>query len=244
MKLPTLAAFALLFAGIMSSCSSAETQTGVASQNDVQVVGAMRNVMWKGELAGTIDLDTISSKEQLYGLGPVEYLAGELLVMDGKSYTSVVTSDSTMQVSETFAAKAPFFVYTHVADWRESALPDSVVTMQQLELYLDQITQDAKRPFAFKVKGAVEQAKIHIVNLPKGSKVSSPAEAHQGQVNYQLNNQPAEMLGFFSTEHKAVFTHHDTYMHLHLITEDKSKMGHLDEVLFEKGAMKLYLPAE
>jgi len=29
-----------------------------------------------------------------------------------------------------------------------------------------------------------------------------------------------------------------------LITKDESKMGHLDEVLFKKGTMKLYLPAK
>ncbi len=244
MKSIILVSLTLLFAAMLSGCTTEVSQNTGKFSNDVQVVGAMRNVMWKGELAGTIDLDTISVKEHLYGLGPVEYLAGELLVMDGKAYASVVTSDSTMQVTEMFAAKAPFFVYTHVPDWREANLPDSIRTMQHLELYLDQLTQNAKRPFAFRLRGEVEQATIHIVNLPKGSIVSSPAEAHQGQVNYELANEEAEMLGFFSTEHKAVFTHHDTYMHLHLITADKSKMGHLDEVLFKGGAMKLYLPVE
>jgi acetolactate decarboxylase len=82
------------------------------------------------------------------------------------------------------------------------------------------------------------------VNLPKGSKVSSPNEAHNGQKNYELINEPSEIIGFFSTNHKAVFTHHDTYLHMHLMTTNLQKMGHLDEVLFKKGTMKLYLPTE
>jgi acetolactate decarboxylase len=73
--------------------------------------------------------------------------------------------------------------------------------------------------------------------------VSSPAEAHQNQVSYQLNNEQVEVIGFFSTEHKAVFTHHDSFLHMHLLTADKSKIGHLDEALFGKG-IKLYLPVE
>jgi acetolactate decarboxylase len=96
----------------------------------------------------------------------------------------------------------------------------------------------------FKLIGAVEQATIHIVNLPKGSKVSSPDEAHQGQKNYKLKNEQCEIIGFFSTEHKAIFTHHDTYLHMHLMTTDRQKMGHLDDVFFKKGTLKLYLPTE
>lgn len=212
--------------------------------NEVKIVGQMKNVMWKGQLYGNISLDTIANKTNLYGLGPVEYLAGEILIIDGKSYKSTVTSDSTMTVEETYDIKAPFFGYTNISKWTEETLPGSIQTIQQLETYLDKATKDSPRPFMFKLTGTVEQATIHIVNLPKGSKVSSPDEAHKGQKNYELENEQADIIGFFSTEHKAIFTHHDTFLHMHLMTTDKQKMGHLDEVLFRKGTMKLYLPAE
>src|SRR5690606_12227277 len=107
---------------------------------------------------------------------------------------------------------------------------------------LDSITKDSPRPFMFKLKGTVEQATVHIVNLPKGSKVSSPDEAHQGQVNYELQNEKADIIGFFSTKHKAIFTHHDTFLHMHLVTKDRRQMGHLDKVIFKPGTVKLYLP--
>lgn len=81
------------------------------------------------------------------------------------------------------------------------------------------------------------------MNLPKGSNVSSPDDAHKGQKNYHLQNEQTDIIGFFSTEHKTIFTHHDTFLHMHLITTDRQKMGHLDEVLFKKGTMTLYLPA-
>lgn len=224
----------------LTNCTSKAQQ----ATHTVKIVGEMKNVMWKGQLYGSIDLDTIANKTNLYGLGPVEYLSGEILIIDGKSYKSTVVSDTTMNVEETYAIKAPFFGYTNIAQWTEQTLPDNIQTIQQLELYLDKITETSPRPFMFKLSGTVEQAKIHIVNLPKGSKVSSPDEAHNGQVNYQLNNKQSEIIGFFSTEHKTVFTHHDTYLHMHLMTTDRQKMGHLDEVLFKKGTMKLYLPTE
>lgn len=224
----------------LTSCSSKAQQT----TNEVKIVGEMKNVMWKGQLSGNINLDTIANKTSLYGLGPVEYLSGEILIIDGKSYKSTVVSDTTMKVEETYDIKAPFFGYANISKWTEQTLPDSIQTIQQLETYLDKVTQNSPRPFMFKLSGTVEQATIHIVNLPKGSKVSSPDEAHKGQKNYELKNEQSDIIGFFSTEHKAIFTHHDTYLHMHLMTTNRQKMGHLDEVLLKKGTMKLYLPTE
>lgn len=224
----------------LTNCMTKAPQT----TNEVKIVGQMKNVMWKGQLYGTINLDTITNKTNLYGLGPVEYLAGEIIIIDGKSYKSIATSDTTMKVEETYDIKAPFFGYSNISKWTEQTLPDSIQTIQQLETYLDKVTKNSPRPFMFKLSGTVEQAKIHIVNLPKGSKVSSPDEAHKGQINYELQNEQADIIGFFSTEHKAIFTHHDAYLHMHLMTTDRQKMGHLDEVLFKKGTMKLYLPTK
>ena len=216
--------------------NSKETET----YSDIKIIGAMRNVMWKGELGSSIDLDTISDKNGLYGLGPVSYLTGELLINNGKSYLSRVSSDSTMTVEKTFHTSAPFFVYGNVREWNEIDLPSSVKTIQNLEKFIDDKTSDFKRPFAFKIIGHVSNAIIHIQNLPEGTKVSSPEEAHQGQTNYNIENEGAEIIGFFSKKHKGVFTHHDSYLHMHLITKDESKMGHLDELEIEN--MKLYLP--
>lgn len=213
-------------------------------QAQINIVGTMKNVMWKGALYGTINLDTISNKKHLYGLGPVEYLTGEILIIDGKSYKSTVLTNKTMKVEEIFKVKAAFFGYTNIQNWEEQTLSDSIQTLGQLETYLDLKTKSAKRPFMFKLTGTIDHATIHVVNLPKGSKVSSPDDAHNGQTNFELTNEQVDIIGFFSTEHQAIFTHHDTFLHMHLIAADKTKMGHLDKVIFGKRKIKLYLPTE
>ena len=241
MKIKHLA-FGFLTIGLIS-CNSTPKEKNTdktETYRDIKIVGAMKNVIWKGELGSRIDLDTISDKNGLYGLGPVSYLTGELLINNGKSYVSNVTSGSTMTVEKTFKTSAPFFVYGNVTEWNEIVLPSDVKTIQDLEKFIDDKTTEFKRPFAFTLIGQVSSAIIHIQNLPEGTKVSSPDEAHQGQTNYNIVNEDAEIIGFFSTEHKGVFTHHDTFLHMHLITKDESKMGHLDEL--EIGEMKLYLP--
>ena len=212
--------------------------------NEVKIVGQMKNVMWKGELYGNIDLDTIANKEHLYGLGPVEYLAGEILIIDGKCYKSTVVHNNKMEVEETFNIKAPFFGYANISNWSEQSLPDSILTIDQLEKYLYKKSENSKSPFLFKLKGEVKKVTFHIVNLPKGSKVSSPDEAHKGLMKFKLRNEKIEIIGFFSTAHKTIFTHHDTFLHMHLISLDRKKMGHIDDVFFKKGSFKICLPNE
>lgn len=210
--------------------------------NSPKIIGAMKNVMRKGEIAGIINIDTISHKQHLYGMGPIEFLTGEIMLINGKAYTSVVVNDTSMKVTETFAIKAPFFGYANIDSWAETNIPDSMTTLHQLEIFLDRATKDYPRPYFFKLTATVDSASVHLVNLPKGTKVSSPEEAHQGQRNFTIKNKTVELLGFFSTEHKTIFTHHDTFVHIHLITDDRQQMGHLEELNIKKGTAKLYLP--
>ncbi|WP_174407717.1 acetolactate decarboxylase [Aquimarina pacifica] len=228
---------------VIFSCNTDKKKTNFTeTYSDINIVGAMKNVMWRGELGAIIRLDTISNKKGLYGIGPESYLTGELLINDGQSYVSKVTSDSTMTVEKIFDVSAPFFVYTNVNEWNEIELASDIKTIKDIGNLVDAKTTKSKRPFAFKLKGRISKASIHIQNLPKGTKVSSPAEAHKGQTSYELKDKEVTIIGFFSTEHKGVFTHHDSNIHLHLITKDESKMGHLDEVEIED--MKLYLPTK
>ncbi len=230
-----------ILASIFTGCKSeAKKRTTIKDNTNVQVSGAMKNVMRKGELEGTIFLDTIQPKNNLYGIGPVEFLKGEILIIDGESYVSKVVNDSMMSVEKTYDVKAPFFVYGSVEEWDEEILPDTISNLETLETYLDKKFKNHNKPFVFKLSGKINAAKIHIVNLAEGSKVSSSEEAHKGMTYFPLKNEEVVIIGFFSRKHQTVFTHHNTYMHLHLITNDKQKMGHLDEVEFETKQTKLH----
>lgn len=208
-----------------------------------KITGAMRNVMWKGELAGLIQIDTISNKKGLYGLGPLEYLQGEILILDGITYVSKVKEIKSMEVFVTENVKAPFLGYDNIHEWKEISLSKQVKDLKSLEKFIDQYNKSNDLPFFFKLEGKIKDANIHIVNLPAGSVVKSPDDAHQGQVNYQLKDKLVTLIGFFSRKHKAVFTHHDTFMHIHLITQDKDMMGHLEEITFLAKDFKLFIPA-
>jgi acetolactate decarboxylase len=209
----------------------------------IHLVGAMWEVMHEGKLYGNIQLYTISNKSHLYGLGPVEGLKGEIMILDGKCYVAKYESDTSATMTQTYAVEAPFFGYTNIEKWKELSLPKSVISIADLDKYLNQQTKKSKRPFFFKMEGEIASANVHIMALPEGVQVTSPQVAHEkGQKHYALKAQKVILLGFFSTEHQTIFTHHSTFTHIHLLSADEKIMGHLDEIRYQKGKMKLYLP--
>src|SRR5690606_11546108 len=107
--------FSLLFSGIFTSIH--------AQNQEVQIAGTMRNVMRKGDLSNTIQLDTLSHKQNLYGLGPKENLKGEVLVIDSASYITSVGENTRIIMQKSFDVKAPSCVYTNNTEWQEKKLP-------------------------------------------------------------------------------------------------------------------------
>lgn len=209
----------------------------------VHIVGAMRETMWNGVLHANVKLDTLLQQKGLYGLGPMAGLRGEIMVLDGVPYYSQVGANQSMVVGKSAELGAPFFGYTYIKEWQSETLPAQVRDIASLEAYLKERLGASAQTF-FRLKGKVDMANIHVVNLPEGAVVRSPKEAHQGMVNYKLYAEDCEILGFFSTQHETIFTHKGNTTHMHLINEDKNMMGHLDEIAFEAGQMILLLPKE
>ncbi len=131
------------------SCNTQQKDSNLTNEPQVKIAGALRNVMMKGQLQGTIYLDSIKAKSGLLGVGPEEFLKSEITVVDGKSYRSVVLTSTTMKVSETYELKAPFFVYSNVTNWRTEKLPKNINDVGQLDSYLQKISKNANGAFAF-----------------------------------------------------------------------------------------------
>ncbi len=204
----------------------------------VVVTGAMRRTMWEGQLAGLILLDSIA-KPGTYGIGPLEYLRGEITLVDGHSFVSTAVNDSAMRVEERSDVKAPFFVRAQVSGWVDVPLPMEVVDLLSLDAFLTAWGKDRSPPFVFRIDGLVTEAQLHVMDVPPGTEIHGPDEAHASQKNFTLREVDAELVGFFSTRHKAVFTHHDTNIHVHLVTADRSAMGHVEQLLLDPRRVRL-----
>jgi len=215
----------ILFVIFLVSCTSS------TSKSSVKVVGEMKDVMWKGDLKGKIATDSLNSKET-YGLGPIEFLKGEIVVFEGQSYVSKVVDSILHKVSKVPSVSAPFFVYSSNSDLKIVKFNRENYTLKELEEYVNLVYKDYDQPLLIRIDGVFEDIKLHSVNLPEGKKVSSPDEAHQGLTQYDFKNISGSLIGFFSRHHKAVFTHHDSFVHSHFISDDRKVLGHIDETNF------------
>jgi acetolactate decarboxylase len=206
--------------------------------------GAMRTMFEPNGTTGKIRIKPLLAKPHLYALGPLDKLAGEIIVWDGKLRVSKVNGD-VVQTTSPPDAKAIFLVWTYVSRWREINIPDDVRTYKQLELFVAQKAVEAgvnsNKPFPLLLKGKVETATFHVVNYtPDGTPLTR--EAHDAsKAQFPVENETVNVLGFYSTKHKDIWTHHTTNLHLHLMTADGEKMGHLDDIVPSK-TLRLYLP--
>lgn len=213
----------------------------VSSENELKVYGAMHEAMHGGKIAGVVRLDTVARNAKVYGLGPGEFIRGELLIWEGHVYMASINEGGQMEVKENPTAKAPFFVATEIENWEMVELPDSVNELTALEKFLTQRSGSSEGPFAFKLLGTMKKAEVHVVNLPLGSKVRKPEDAHIGQQNFEFENEEAVVLGFFSKVHQGIFTHHDRFVHAHWMSRDKQKLGHLEGLSFSPERVELWI---
>jgi acetolactate decarboxylase len=208
--------------------------------SSVEVVGQMRDVMWKGDLTGKISTDSLNHPNA-YGLGPIEYLKGEVLLIEGQTFISKVIDSIAHQVTRVNSIKAPFFVYSKQSDLNSISVAPSELSLQSTEELIDSLYLDYDKPLLVRIDGVFQDLTIHSVDLPEGNSVSSPEEAHKGLTKYHYQSLSGSIVGFFSRKHKAIFTHHDSYFHAHFISDDRSVMGHVDSVFFnsEKTTFKV-----
>lgn len=206
--------------------------------SSIKIVGQMRDVMWKGDLKAKIATDSLSN-ESTYGLGPIEFLKGEKVLFEGQTFVSKVIDSISHEVTKLPSVGAPFFVYTTNSELKGIGFPLENYSLKEIEEHINSVYKDYDQPLLIRIDGLFDNIKVHSVNLPEGKKVSSPDEAHQGLTQYDFKNISGSLIGFFSRNHKAVFTHHDSFFHAHFISDDRKVLGHIDETDFNSSKVTL-----
>lgn len=229
-------AAALAAIGLASACAGAPP---LRPPPPVEHEGAMRDMFASESAAGRVAIAGFLARPHAFALGPLADLRGELLVWDGTPFTSRVDGGS-MRLAVEPGATAPFLVWSHVREWRDSAIPDDALALAAFEAWLPrrarELGLDADRPFAFQVAGAAARAVIHVVDLPEGAQLTR--EAHDAaKRSFTIERQPVQILGFHAFDAKGVYTHHTTNLHLHLRTPLGGALGHVDELELAPGAV-------
>lgn len=212
---------------------------------EVHHVGEMRKVMREGDLTATIDLNRLSKMQHLYALGPIEGLRGEVTIWDSKPSIARII-DGKLLTTESFENKACFLVYASVDDWQEVSIPQEITDEKVLEKWLEKTASargvNTKRPFPFLIKDTPTKLSFHVVNKTDDSP-HTPVRHEAIKKRFTLEDANVKLLGFYSDSHHGVFTHHDSNIHMHMITNDEKQSGHVESIHFSKDA-RMYLPRQ
>jgi acetolactate decarboxylase len=223
---------------------SCQSNNKKASITEVKYSGALRTIM-SGNIEPVVSLDSLSDKTNFYALGAIENLKGEIQIFDSKPSNSIVM-DSSLQIEDSYNLNAALLVYAEVEEW-DSYKTENSKTKEELESTIFEIAKsngiDTEKPFPFLLEGTVASLDWHVINWKDGDSVHTHKKHTESGLNGNLKNKQVQIIGFYSTKHKAVFTHHTANMHMHFKTYDNTVAGHIDDLLLNE-TITLKLPKQ
>jgi len=240
------AACGALGVGASGRDARADGATAIAGMGyELWFIGAQRETIMNGKLAAALDLKTLADSPHLYGVGPIEQLRGEVTIVDSRPALARVMPDGTVNVTRSFDAGVPFFVWAEVPRWIETPMPAEIQSFADLERFVPKAATaaglDADKPLPFLLGGREALIEFHILN--RVGDAPHNMEMHKKiQIKFELAKAEATIVGFHSTRHRGVFTPGDSNIHIHFQTPDNSQSGHIQRLEIGAGA-NLRMPA-
>jgi len=218
---------------------------GTIWNKEVNYAGALRNAMMKGDLTAKIKLESLKNKKNLYALGAVGFLKGEVQIFDSKAMITYVDKNNKLRYDHSYDKDASLLVYAQVKDWIEYKIPNNIISREDFEEYIEEKAEehglDTEKPFVFLIDGIIKSNSWHVINWDTNDKVHSHQKHIESGIHNTMIDTPILMLGFFSMYHSGIYTHHTTNMHIHFMTKDKKISGHSDDITLGRD-MILKLP--
>ena len=221
---------------------SCKTDKNEITSYKVNHYGALKNIM-SGNLEQTIRLDTLKTTAHLYALGAIANLKGEIQIFDGVPSNSSVQNKQ-LTINSNYTDAAALFVYAHVQAWQEFKLVninDQKALESAIALTAKEYGINTSEPFPFLVEGKVTQLDWHVIDWETGDKVHTHEKHKSSGLHGKVTNTLVNVLGFFSKNHKGVFTHHTTNIHMHFKDISNNISGHVDQII-PSNSITLKLP--
>lgn len=218
---------------LISSCTSTPTFT-------VQHAGALKNMMHMGDISAKTNLADLKSTPNLYAIGAFENLKGEIQIFNSESFNTFV-QDSALAFDKTFDKKATLLVWAQVEEWTSIEIPKDITTLNELESFVSAAALknniDTTKPFPFLIDATAQSFDWHVINWKDGDRVHTHAKHVNSGLKGTQTDTKVELLGFYSTSHHAIFTHHTTNMHIHVKSASPTIAGHLDGLVLGNGGV-------
>jgi len=152
-----------------------------------------------------------------FGLGTFEDLDGEMVILDGEIY----------QVAERVRHRSDEFLvpFAAITPFRAavSFAIDNVATLKDLELACDQQRISDNLFYALRLDGIFENIHARAVHtVPQNTRLLDAAKT---QLEFHFENIEGTLVGFWSPRYSSSFS--VPGYHLHFISKDRTKGGHL-----------------
>ncbi len=223
------AIFLILFL-VIYSCNNSSNKN---QSFKVEFKGALKNMMHKGDLSAKVDLSEFKNLDNFYALGAMENLKGEIQIFDSEPYNSYVENGE-LKFDKGYSRQATLLVYSTVESWISVQIPNEIVTLNELEKYVEKVAKkhniNTKQPFPFLIEGVTKEISWHVINWKDGDNEHSHEKHISSGLNGTIKNEAVELLGFYSDSHHAIFTHHTTNMHIHVKLDNGEIAGHADDI--------------
>ena len=212
--------------------------------DSVKNTGALMQIM-SGNLEATASLDSLEHKKHIYALGALKNLEGEIQIFNSTSFISKAAAANSVQIDQSFDHKATLLVYAQVEEWTDAVKLNAFSKNNALEKQIKATAVkqgvDVSKPFPFLIKGKATSLKWHVINWPASDMVHNHKKHQESGSHGLLENEEVTIIGFYSEKHKAIFTHHTTFLHMHFKTEMEHPIaGHVDGL--SGNDLQLYLP--
>ena len=204
--------------------------------------GAQREVL-AGDIAGHVDVGAFAGIADVSGLGPLEGVRGEITIIDGEPSVARV-ADGAVVTERTFRAQGCFFVWAVVRRWRQIDVTTAIPDVAAIECLVTEQAGahgiDVGQPVPFRLQARPDLLAFHV--LDKRDDAPHDAAAHERvKAHFTVSGEPVDVIGFFSRQHRGVFTPRDANLHMHFRTVDGRASGHVDVLALPAGA-RLLLP--
>ncbi len=204
---------------VLSACSPSGTTPSSAEMRDTLYQVSTIGSLMAGNYDGIKTVKQVSAKGDI-GIGTIDGLDGEMLMLDGTVYQ---VKDSGVVEKPGPDVTIPFTAVTFFdADVTEKT--GEVKSLDDLKALLDKMIIKKDRFYAFRIDGTFKS--IQVRSVPKQVKpYPILSEVTKKQAVFDFENEKGSLIGFWCPDY--VGSVNVPGYHLHFISDDRTKGGHL-----------------
>lgn len=231
----------------------AATVPYLAFAQELTVHGNFRHMMHTGETDGTIGLDTLSAPSA-WGVGATAGLRGEVVIRDGAVLVSRGDDAMARLTPPEAGEEAVILAFGTVTDWQSVEIPHDMAPDRLthfIEMQAQSLGLDLEGGLPIRIQGSFPQLVWHVVtgeapaHGAQGGHSGGHTNSQSGMNLYDEAGASGEIIGVYSgAALEGIASHPGERLHLHFVSADGIRSGHVDEITIPAGAVLLLPVAE